>query len=147
MPVRFDVLVTDRPPEPDSPAGTRAGAGAPTAACVLLLSGAVTGQPAPGVTACLPERSEPAALAAAVHLAALGARTPARPGDRAAAALSARERQVLRLVADGLTHDQAARRLGISRHTVDTYVKRVRAKLALGNKAELVRAAMVFGRD
>ncbi|KOU53780.1 hypothetical protein ADK54_03590 [Streptomyces sp. WM6378] len=62
-----------------------------------------------------------------------------------AGALSVRERQVLRLLADGLTHDQAARRLGISRHTVDTYVKRIRAKLALGNKAELVKAAMAYG--
>ncbi|MEV0806349.1 LuxR C-terminal-related transcriptional regulator [Micromonospora sp. NPDC050200] len=57
--------------------------------------------------------------------------------------LSLRERQVLRQIARGLTHTQIARVLGISRHTVDTYVKRIRSKLDLGNKAELTRAALV----
>jgi DNA-binding NarL/FixJ family response regulator len=64
---------------------------------------------------------------------------------RAGAALSEREKQVLHYIASGYTHGQAARRLGISPHTVDTYVKRIRAKLAVGNKAELTRAA-VLGR-
>jgi DNA-binding NarL/FixJ family response regulator len=57
--------------------------------------------------------------------------------------LSSREKQVLQYIASGYTHGQAARRLGISPHTVDTYVKRIRAKLALGNKAELARAAVL----
>ena len=59
--------------------------------------------------------------------------------------LSKREGQVLRQIAQGLTHGQIATRLGISSHTVDTYVKRIRAKLGAGNKAELTRAA-VLGR-
>lgn len=63
----------------------------------------------------------------------------------AAEQLSPREHQVLQYIAIGRTHDQIARRLGISRHTVDTYVKRIRFKLNLGNKAELTRAAMVRG--
>lgn len=57
--------------------------------------------------------------------------------------LSPRELQVLRQVSRGLTHTQIANRLGISRHTVDTYVKRIRSKLGLGNKAELTRAAIL----
>jgi two-component system invasion response regulator UvrY len=57
-------------------------------------------------------------------------------------ALSARERQVLEHIALGRTHDQTARSLGLSRHTVDTYVKRARRKLSAGNKADLVRAAL-----
>ncbi|MFB9907597.1 helix-turn-helix transcriptional regulator [Allokutzneria oryzae] len=56
--------------------------------------------------------------------------------------LSRRETEVLSHIADGKTHDQIARSMGISRHTVDTYVKRVRKKLSLGNKAELTRAAL-----
>ena len=36
-----------------------------------------------------------------------------------------------------------AARLGISPHTVDTYVKRIRVKLGVGNKAELTRAALL----
>jgi DNA-binding NarL/FixJ family response regulator len=59
------------------------------------------------------------------------------------AALSEREEQVLRQISTGLTHSQIATRLGISSHTVDTYVKRIRAKLGAGNKAELTRAALL----
>lgn len=57
--------------------------------------------------------------------------------------LSEREVQVLRQIARGLTHGQIASRLDISPHTVDTYVKRIRAKLGVGNKAELTRAALL----
>ncbi|MFG2529162.1 response regulator transcription factor [Streptomyces sp. NPDC048516] len=56
--------------------------------------------------------------------------------------LSPRERQVLRFIASGMTHGQVARRIGISPHTVDTYVKRVRSKFGIGNKAELTRVAL-----
>lgn len=87
------------------------------------------------------------------------ARTVARGGRRFGAAvaglpaapehekspLSPRERQVLRHIARGLTHRQVARLLDISPHTVDTHVKRVRAKLELGNKADLTRVAMLAG--
>lgn len=55
--------------------------------------------------------------------------------------LSPRETLVLALVGDGYTNDQIARRIGISKHTVDTYIRRVRRKLDLGNKAQLARAA------
>jgi DNA-binding NarL/FixJ family response regulator len=57
--------------------------------------------------------------------------------------LTQREEQVLRQISRGLTHGQIATRLGISQHTVDTYVKRIRAKLGVGNKAELTRAALL----
>ena len=58
--------------------------------------------------------------------------------------LSEREHQVLRQISCGRTHSQVARQLGISRHTVDTYVKRIRSKLGVGNKAELTRAAVLL---
>lgn len=57
--------------------------------------------------------------------------------------LSEREQQVLSQISRGLTHGQIATRLGISPHTVDTYVKRIRAKLGVGNKAELTRVALL----
>jgi DNA-binding NarL/FixJ family response regulator len=65
--------------------------------------------------------------------------------DRTAttAPLSPREAEVLHQVALGLTHGQIARRLGISQHTVDTHVKRIRTKLGLGNKADLTRSALL----
>lgn len=67
---------------------------------------------------------------------------PDPPGQH----LSEREEQVLRQISRGLTHGQIATRLGISPHTVDTYVKRIRAKLGVGNKAELTRAALLRWR-
>lgn len=67
--------------------------------------------------------------------------TSSQSVDQPKVHLSEREFQVLDLIASGFTHAQAARRLGISQHTVDTYVKRLRAKLGPGNKAHLVRMA------
>ena len=66
-------------------------------------------------------------------------------GTRATSALSPRESQVLQLIGIGYTHDQAASRLGVSRHTIDTYVKRLRGKLGGGNKAHLAMAALLDG--
>lgn len=56
--------------------------------------------------------------------------------------LSPREHAVLSYIARGYIHEQTARRLDISKHTVDTYIRRARAKLHLGNKAELTRAVL-----
>ena len=67
---------------------------------------------------------------------------PAVPGQ---APLTAREIATLRLVAQGLTHRQVGRRLSLTETTVDTYVKRIRAKLCVGNKAELTRKAVALG--
>jgi DNA-binding CsgD family transcriptional regulator len=69
------------------------------------------------------------------------------PGRADVPVLSPRERQVLRYIAAGLTHSQIASRLAISHHTVDTYVRRIRSKLGLGNKAELTRAALLGVAD
>ncbi|MFI8350685.1 response regulator transcription factor [Streptomyces sp. NPDC085596] len=154
MPDRLDVLVMDRPPE-RSPLTEAA---ATRASCVLLLSSTELESASPGISGCLSERSDPVTLAVAVRAAAHRSRATADRTHRTAETrapgpadarklLSAREQQVLRMLAQGLTHDQTARRLGISCHTVDTYVKRVRGKLGVGNKAELVRAAMEYGRD
>lgn len=66
--------------------------------------------------------------------------TPAAPARRGI--LSPREEQALSLIADGLTHAQVATRMGVSKATVETYVERIRAKLQVGNKAELARAAL-----
>ena len=68
---------------------------------------------------------------------------PAERSDPPALNLSEREEQVLSQISHGLTHGQIATRLGISPHTVDTYVKRIRAKLGVGNKAELTRVALL----
>lgn len=77
------------------------------------------------------------------HLAAGGEEASPSPGSEVAAGgLSPREDEVLSCIAQGFTHAQTARRLGISTATVDTYVERIRAKMHVGNKAELTRLAL-----
>jgi DNA-binding NarL/FixJ family response regulator len=56
--------------------------------------------------------------------------------------LAPREEETLRYIAQGFTHAQTARRMGVSQATVETYVKRIRRKLNLGNKADLTRKAI-----
>jgi DNA-binding NarL/FixJ family response regulator len=82
--------------------------------------------------------------------AAAGAATPGRgpaagarhSGGPAAPALTARETEVLRLVAKGLTYPQIAERLTLSVRTVQNHVQNTLVKLQLHNKAQLVRYAL-----
>lgn len=61
------------------------------------------------------------------------------------ACLTSRERDVLRMVARGLTHKQIGTRLNLAKPTVDTYVHRIRQKVGSGNKADLTRLAIDLG--
>ena len=65
--------------------------------------------------------------------------------DAAAPTLTARETEVLRLVAKGLTARQAGERLGVSHRTVENHVQSTLTKLALHNRAQLVRYAVEQG--
>jgi DNA-binding CsgD family transcriptional regulator len=60
-------------------------------------------------------------------------------------ALAPREHETLRHIAAGCTYLQTARRMGLSRHTVDAYLRRIRAKLGINNMAELTRLAVSLG--
>jgi DNA-binding NarL/FixJ family response regulator len=62
-----------------------------------------------------------------------------------AAQLSEREHEVLRLVAKGYTFPEIARLLGISAHSVMTYVKRCYHKLQVNSKTEAVYEARKLG--
>lgn len=66
-------------------------------------------------------------------------------GDREIHPLSDREREVLRLVAQGYTSQQVADMLFVSLKTVETYKARVMAKLGLRSRAQLVRYALQVG--
>jgi len=57
------------------------------------------------------------------------------------ASLSPREEEVLRLLAQGLSHKEVAERLGISEKTVATYRERGMEKLGLRSRSELLRYA------
>jgi DNA-binding NarL/FixJ family response regulator len=63
------------------------------------------------------------------------------PADPELDQLTAREREVLRLIARGYAYKEAARQLDISVKTVETHVSAVLRKLQLSNRYELSRWA------
>ena len=74
----------------------------------------------------------------------------AKPGgagevSRAPKDLSRREREVLRLLAQGHSNQQIAERIGVSVKTVETYRTRLRDKLGLRGRSELFRFAVESG--
>ena len=69
---------------------------------------------------------------------------PLEPGDQHPA-LTEREQQILRLVADGLSNREIADQLFLSRYTVESHVKRVYRKLAVSSRTGAVREARSRG--
>ena len=59
--------------------------------------------------------------------------------------LTAREEQVLRLIAEGLTNKQIGQQLGISHKTVARHRDNITQKLNLSSRAELTRYAIQMG--
>jgi DNA-binding NarL/FixJ family response regulator len=80
---------------------------------------------------------------AAMTTEQLMAQALARPTD-ADRPLSAREREVADLVGHGLTNEQIATRLVLSRRTVESHVERIKHKLELTGRNEVM--AWVIGR-
>lgn len=77
---------------------------------------------------------------------------PARPAAESAAessaddpGLSLREVAVLQYAAKGFSYDETAQLLGVTRHTVMTYVKRSYRKLQVHSKSEAVHEARLLG--
>ena len=66
-------------------------------------------------------------------------------GRPKAGALSRREEEVLRLIASGYTHKEIAQKMKISPSTVETYSSRIREKLDLQERPDLIRYAMTRG--
>ncbi len=127
----------------------------PLAAQVLI--GADPGTDGPGLSsspvAYLPSDVDAETLAAAVHAAVAGliVLDPAVAGatgvhthsqqSAEGETLTAREREVLFLVADGLPNKAIARELGISEHTAKFHVGSLLAKLGAGSRTEAVTLA------
>ena len=86
---------------------------------------AVSPKPAPAVSQPLPGGKPPPA------------RTPTYP-----AGLTAREMEVLRLLAQGMTSQQIAERLILSLHTVNAHVRSIYTKLELNSRSALTRYAI-----
>lgn len=71
---------------------------------------------------------------------------PKRPSPRTGAeALTVREREILRLLAEGYTAREAAETLGISPRTVEAHRSHIANKLGLRRLAHLVRFALREG--
>jgi DNA-binding NarL/FixJ family response regulator len=110
-----------------------------------------------GARAVLPRTASADAIIAAVEAAAAGllvlpsdalAEVPQGTAARTAAppeALTAREAQILALLAEGLVNKQIAARLGISRHTVKTHLGTLFHKLGVSTRAEAVAAGARAG--
>ncbi|GHH80872.1 response regulator transcription factor [Streptomyces capitiformicae] len=80
-----------------------------------------------------------------MHQSPGAAARSSRPAQSSRPALSSRERQILRHLAEGCTYAGTARRIGISVHTVDGYLRRIRAKTGVHTQAELIRLALMLG--
>ena len=76
----------------------------------------------------------------------LGAPEPERPPAELVADLSAREREVLKLVAAGLSNEEIAGRLYLSVRTVERHLSNVYAKLRISGKAARAAAAARFSQ-
>lgn len=68
-----------------------------------------------------------------------------RAGEPAEVLLSAREREVLALVADGLSDREIAQQLVLSAHTVHRHVANIRHKLGRGSRSAAVAEAARLG--
>lgn len=86
-------------------------------------------------------------ILAAIDAVAAGQRyfspglTPAAGGERPSAALSERECDILRGLAQGLSSKQLAAQFELSVRTVETHRQNIRRKLRIAGQAELIRYA------
>jgi len=60
--------------------------------------------------------------------------------------LSERELQIIDLVATGLTNQEIAQKLEISKRTVDNHISNILTKTATDNRVALVRWALLWGK-
>jgi DNA-binding NarL/FixJ family response regulator len=117
---------------------------------------------AAGASGFLVKDTDPAELVRAIRVVACGdallapsvtrrlisdvvARGPARVAPPALAELTPREREILVLVAGGLSNDEIAERLFISPATAKTHVSRILSKLEARDRAQLVMIAYEAG--
>jgi DNA-binding NarL/FixJ family response regulator len=169
--LRPDVVLMDiRMPEMDGLAATRAIAADPNLATVRVvvlttfeLDEYVFEAMRAGASGFLVKHTEPAELVRAVRVVAEGeallspsvtrrlvsefaARTKRPSGPSAALAeLTAREREVMALVAEGLTNAEIGERLFMSPATARTHVSRILTKLGARDRTQLVVMAYESG--
>ena len=82
---------------------------------------------------------------AAAYALMLTAPAPPQPAEPAPGKLSARERELVTLVAQGRTNAQIAGQLYISVRTVGSHLDRIRDKTGCRRRADLTRLALATG--
>jgi RNA polymerase sigma factor (sigma-70 family) len=159
---RPDVVLMDvRMPDLDGIAATREILAGPTETKVVILTtfeedDYIFGALNAGASGFLLKRTSPEELIAAVHTVAAGDSllspsvtriviermaqqpTPELRGARKLDELTPREREVLALIARGLSNSEIAARLVIEESTVKTHVKRILMKLRLRDRVQAV---------
>ncbi len=103
-----------------------------------------------GARGVLPPNAAETQIAAALHAAAadlivLSPEGIATPASHTPSVLTARETEVLRMIAEGLANKEIAFRLGISEHTVKFHVSALLGKLGAGSRAEAIRLGIRQG--
>jgi DNA-binding NarL/FixJ family response regulator len=68
------------------------------------------------------------------------------PKTQLSANLSDRELEIIAAIADGLTNEDIAARLDISKRTVDNHVSNILKKTSTDNRVALVRWALQWGK-
>ena len=84
-------------------------------------------------------------LVEAIHCAAAGGSAFGYRPDPSAVALTRRERDVVRLVADGRSNDEIGASLGISTKTVEGHLRRLFERLGVQSRTELATRAVREG--
>jgi two-component system response regulator DesR len=116
---------------------------------VLLISGAGRMSPAAaraaGASGFVSKDLEGRDLAAAVRMVGLGMTMFARKAEQPQPLLSAREREVLDLIAAGSTNREIAEQLYLSPHTIKEHTSALYRKLGARNRAEAVQLAQRIG--
>jgi DNA-binding NarL/FixJ family response regulator len=98
-----------------------------------------------GIDGYLTKEADPQELVAAIHNAVRGRTVRGATPRQAAPALSDREREILALVAQGLTNAEIAERVMISVKAVEYHLSAMFQRFAVRNRTELTRQALAFG--
>jgi DNA-binding NarL/FixJ family response regulator len=118
---------------------------------VLLASNAALDLIRAGAQGVLPLDASAEQIGIALRAATIGLgvfapdRLDAPTVPRNASPLTARETEVLRMIAEGLANKEIAWRLGISDHTVKFHVSALLGKLGAGSRAEAIGAGIRQG--
>ncbi|MCB0572550.1 MAG: response regulator transcription factor [Phaeodactylibacter sp.] len=103
----------------------------------------------------LKDRSKEA-LVSAIHTVFRGGRyippelldlifSTSEPDDTEAASLTSREKEILCLLAEGLTSRETGEALNIASVTVETHIRNIKSKLGINKKAQLVKYVLDHG--